>query len=88
MPTSGSSSFSEISTNGFPPLHVGDIEISLEQVSTIPNLHAHKNLVATKEKDDEAKLLDYPQPHEDLGVNESYRSYLDISMGLKEEFNF
>ena len=51
VPTDGCSSFSGISIDVFPPLYVGDIEISLEEVSTRPNLHEHENLVATEEKD-------------------------------------
>ena len=69
VPTYGFSSFNEIS-KGCPPLYVGDIEISLEEVARRPNLHEHENLVATEEKDDEDKMLDSYQPHEDLGENE------------------
>ena len=52
--TNGCSILIGISTDGFPPLYVGDIEISFEEVSTRPNIHEHENLVATEEKDDEA----------------------------------
>ena len=80
VPNDGRSSFNDISIEGFPPLYVCDIQISLEEVVTRPNLHEHKNLVATEKNDDEAKMLYSSQPHEDLGENESYRSYLDLSV--------